>query len=169
MKFSYFYKIIDFSIILLLVLSAGSLLFVFNRNICYAIFLALLFLAFIFSRKKLRTREVNSALLTGFTIFILFYINYIFAISDQTINKYAYYFTVCTVSILTFLYFKNDKKKDIFIKILHFILKLILIHAVFNFFAYFFIKNNLSIISTVNNDYETFFNIFFYVPKKMHC
>mgnify|MGYP007026196442 FL=1 len=166
MKLSYFYKIIDFSIILLLVLSAGSLLFVFNRNICYAIFLALLFLAFIFSRKKLRTREVNSALLTGFTIFILFYINYIFAISDQTINKYAYYFTVCTVSILTFLYFKNDKKKDIFIKILHFILKLILIHAVFNFFAYFFIKNNLSIISTVNNDYETFFNIFFYVPKK---
>ena len=110
--------------------------------------------------------EVNSALLTGVTSLFLFYINYIFAISDQTINKYAYYFTVCTVSILTFLYFKNDKKKDIFIKILHFILKLILIHAVFNFFAYFFIKNNLSIISTVNNDYETFFNIFFYVPKK---
>ena len=95
MKLSYFYKIIDFSIILLLVLSAGSLLFVFNRNICYAIFLALLFLAFIFSRKKLRAREVNSALLTGVTIFILFYINFYFILlfgDSQRDGRIFFYF-----------------------------------------------------------------------------
>ena len=166
MKVAYFYKIIDIILISLLVLSSGGLLFVFNRNICYAIFLGVLLLAVLFSKDKFKTREVNSALLTSLTILFLFYINYIFAISTQTINKYAYYLTVCAVSILTLLYFRNNKKKDIFINRLYFILKIILFHAGLNFFAYFFIKNDLSIISSVNNDYETFFNIFFYVPKK---
>ena len=166
MKVAYFYKIIDTILISFLVLSSGGLLFVFNRNICYAIFLGVLLLAVLFSKDKFKTREVNSALLTSLTILFLFYINYIFAISTQTINKYAYYLTVCAVSILTLLYFRNNKKKDIFINRLYFILKIILFHAGLNFFAYFFIKNDLSIISSVNNDYETFFNIFFYVPKK---
>ena len=166
MKVTYFYKITDIILISLLILSSGGLLFVFNRNICYAIFLGALLLAVLFSKDKLKTREVYSALLTSFTILFLFYINYIFAISTQTINKYAYYFTVCTVSILTLLYFRNNKKKDIFINRLYFVLKIVLFHAGLNFFAYFFIKNNLSTISSINNDYETFFNIFFYVPKK---
>ena len=166
MKVAYFYKIIDTILISLLVLSSGGLLFVFNRNICYAIFLGVLLLAVLFSKDKFKTKEVNSALLTSLTILFLFYINYIFAISTQTINKYAYYLTVCAVSTLTLLYFRNNKKKDIFINRLYFILKIILFHAGLNFFAYFFIKNDLSIISSVNNDYETFFNIFFYVPKK---
>ena len=166
MKVAYFYKIIDTILISFLVLSSGGLLFVFNRNICYAIFLGVLLLAVLFSKDKFNTREVNSALLTSLTILFLFYINYIFAISAQTINKYAYYLTVCAVSILTLLYFRNNKKEDIFINRLYFILKIILFHAGLNFFAYFFIKDNLSIISSVNNDYETFFNIFFYVPKK---
>ena len=166
MKVTYFYKITDIILISLLILSSGGLLFVFNRNICYAIFLGTLLLAVLFSKDKLKTREVYSALLTSFTILFLFYINYIFAISTQTINKYAYYFTVCTVSILTLLYFRNNKKKDIFINRLYFVLKIVLFHAGLNFFAYFFIKNNLSTISSINNDYETFFNIFFYVPKK---
>ncbi len=166
MKVTYFYKITDIILISLLILSSGGLLFVFNRNICYAIFLGALLLAVLFSKDKLKTREVNSALVTSFTILFLFYINYIFAISTQTINKYAYYFTVCTVSILTLLYFRNNKKKDIFINRLYFVLKIVLFHAGLNFFAYFFIKNNLSTISSINNDYETFFNIFFYVPKK---
>ena len=87
-------------------------------------------------------------------------------IITQTINKYAYYLTVCTVSLLTLLYFRNNKVKDIFINKLYFILKIILFHAGLNFFAYFFIKNDLSTISSVNNDYETFLNIFFYVPQK---
>ena len=166
MKVAYFYKIIDAILISLLILSSGGLLFVFNRNICYAIFLGILLLAVFFSKDKLKTREVNSALFTGLTILFLFFINYIFAISTQIINKYAYYFTVCTVSILTLLYFRNNKGKDIFINRLYFILKIVLFHAGLNFFAYFFIKNDLSTISSVNNDYETFLNIFFYVPKK---
>ena len=165
MKITYFYKIIDAILISLLVLSSGGLLFVFNRNICYAIFLGVLLLAVLFSKDRFKAREINSVLLTSCTILFLFSINYIFAISAQTINKYAYYLTVCAVSILTLLYFRN-KGQDIFINKLYFILKIILFHAGLNFFAYFFIKNDLSTISSVNNDYETFLNIFFYVPKK---
>ena len=165
MKITYFYKIIDAILISLLVLSSGGLLFVFNRNICYAIFLGVLLLAVLFSKERFKVMEINSVLLTSCTILFLFSINYIFAISAQTINKYAYYLTVCAVSILTLLYFQN-KRKDIFIDKLYFILKIILFHAGLNFFAYFFIKNDLSTISSVNNDYETFLNIFFYVPKK---
>ena len=165
MKITYFYKIIDAILISLLVLSSGGLLFVFNRNICYAIFLGVLLLAVLFSKERFKAMEINSVLLTSCTILFLFSINYIFAISAQTINKYAYYLTVCAVSMLTLLYFRN-KGKDIFINKLYFILKIILFHAGLNFFAYFFIKNDLSTISSVNNDYETFLNIFFYVPKK---
>ena len=165
MKITYFYKIIDAILISLLVLSSGGLLFVFNRNICYAIFLGVLLLAVLFSKERFKVMEINSVLLTSCTILFLFSINYIFAISAQTINKYAYYLTVCAVSMLTLLYFQN-KRKDIFIDKLYFILKIILFHAGLNFFAYFFIKNDLSTISSVNNDYETFLNIFFYVPKK---
>lgn len=166
MKVTYFYKIIDAILISLLVLSSGGLLFVFNRNICYAIFLGVLLLAVLLSKDRFKVKEINSVLLTSFTILVLFSINYIFAISTQAINKYAYYLTVYAVSILTLLYFRNTKKKDIFINKLYFILKIILFHAGLNFFAYFFIKNDLSTISSVNNDYETFLNIFFYVPKK---
>ena len=165
MKITYFYKIIDAILISLLVLSSGGLLFVFNRNICYAIFLGVLLLAVLFSKERFKAMEINSVLLTSCTILFLFSINYIFAISAQTINKYAYYLTVCAVSMLTLLYFRN-KGQDIFINKLYFILKIILFHAGLNFFAYFFIKNDLSTISSVNNDYETFLNIFFYVPKK---
>ena len=166
MKVTYFYKIIDAILISFLVLSSGGLLFVFNRNICYAIFLGVLLLAILLSKDRFKVKEINSVLLTSFTILVLFSINYIFAISTQAINKYAYYLTVYAVSILTLLYFRNTKKKDIFINKLYFILKIILFHAGLNFFAYFFIKDNLSTISSVNNDYETFLNIFFYVPKK---
>jgi len=66
MKVTYFYKITDIILILLLILSSGGLLFVFNRNICYAIFLGALLLAVLFSKDKLKTREVYSALLTSF-------------------------------------------------------------------------------------------------------
>ena len=62
MKVAYFYKIIDTILISFLVLSSGGLLFVFNRNICYAIFLGVLLLAVLFSKDKFKVREVNSAL-----------------------------------------------------------------------------------------------------------
>ena len=166
MKISNVNYIIDFVIVSLLILSTGGLLFVFNRNLCYAIFVLVLLFAIFFSRKKYRTKEVFAAILTGLTILILFCINYFSAISNQVINKYAYYFTVCTASILTLLYFRNRDKKDIFINKLYFVLKLILYHAILNFFAYFLFKYDLTTISSVNNDYETFLNIFFYVPKK---
>ena len=158
MKILNIYNIIDSVIVSLLILSTGGLLFVFNRNLCYAIFIFVLFFAILFSRKKYRTKEVSSAILTGLTILFLFCINYFSAVSNQVINKYAYYFTVCTVSILTLLYFRNRNQKDILINKVYFVLKLILYHAVLNFFAYFIFKHDLTTISSVNNDYETLLN-----------
>ncbi len=166
MKISNAYNIMDFMIVSLLILSTGGLLFVFNRNLCYAIFVFVLLFAILLSRNKYTTRDVTAAIITGLTILLLFCINYFSAISNQVINKYAYYFTVCTVSILTLLYFRNRNQKDILITKVYFVLKLILYHSVLNFFAYFFFKHDLTTISSVNNDYETFLNIFFYVPKK---
>ena len=141
MKISNAYNIMDFMIVSLLILSTGGLLFVFNRNLCYAIFVFVLLFAILLSRNKYTTRDVTAAIITGLTILLLFCINYFSAISNQVINKYAYYFTVCTVSILTLLYFRNRNQKDILITKVYFVLKLILYHSVLNFFAYFFFKH----------------------------
>ena len=166
MKYSFIKKIIDSTIILLLIFSSGGLLFVFNRNTCYLIFLGLLVFSFIFIGKSLKSSVINAALLTLFSIVILFSINYFYAITEQSINKYFYYITVSLVSIFTLTYFINNRSYEELVKTIYFVLKLLVFHSLINFIVYFIFKNNLTTISSVNNDYETFSNLFFYMIKE---
>ena len=85
----------------MLVLSTGGLLFVFNRNICYGVFIAFLLIAFIPFGKQLNKNIFNASFLALSTVVILFIINYIFAITEQSNNKYVYYVMVVIISVLT--------------------------------------------------------------------
>ena len=150
----------------MLVLSTGGLLFVFNRNICYGVFIAFLLIAFIPFGKQLNKNIFNASFLALSTVVILFIINYIFAITEQSNNKYVYYVMVVIISVLTLTHFLNNRHEHILVDRLHFVLKLVMIHSLFNFVAYFFIKGELINITSTYHESNTFKYLFFYSSKE---
>jgi len=159
-------RMIDTLIVFMLIMSTGGLLFVFNRNLSYLIFFAILGVAFSFLGRKIKKITIFSSMLTFLLIASLFFINYIFAFTEQTDNKYLYYVMVVLVSILTLLFFHNNRTKNIMIERVYFVLKIITFHSVLNFIAFFIIGNRLSIITSTYHECETFLNIFFYTPER---
>ena len=162
-------KIIDYFILFMLVMSSGGLLFVFNRNVSSIIFFIILS-GIIFFGRNLKKSLVISSFLSLIVIVFLGIINYNFAISEQTLNKYLFYFLTTVISILILVHFYNNRSKEVFLLRLYFVLRLITIHAFFNFILFFFIKNNLSVITSTYHECETLYKIFtkkisFYLEK----
>ena len=62
-----------------------------NAYYIVVLFLSLLVAAFIFTGKKIKKSVFNASFLTLVLVIILFGINYLFAISEQSLNKYLYY------------------------------------------------------------------------------
>ncbi|MBC8267001.1 MAG: O-antigen ligase family protein [Flavobacteriales bacterium] len=166
MKYTLKQKFIDNLITFMLIMSTGGLLFVLNRNLLYALFIGLLIFSYVFFGKKLNKGIINSSIITLISVISLFIVNYFFAVSEQSQNKYAYYIMVVSVSVIVLTYFKNNRTNSIFVNRIHFILKLVVYHALFNFIAFFFIKNNLSIITSTYHESESFLNIFFYSTER---
>ena len=133
-------KYIDNLLVLLLVFTGGGLLFVFNRNLMYYFFLALLSGAIVINASELKRSLTNSIIFTFLTISSLFIINFLFASSEQSLDKYLYYFTVIISSILFYVHFKNNRGNHIFLLRLNFILKIIFIHSLLNFLALNFVE-----------------------------
>ena len=155
-------KFIDNLIVFMLVMSSGGLLFVFNRNLMYLIFTVLLVGALIFSKNKFNRKLFNTLLLCCITIVSLFWFNYMFALSEQSIGKYMYYTLVAIVSSLTIFHFLNNRNESRFKLSLYFILKLLVIHAFFQSLFYLVVGNNLQIISSAEYECATFFYLFYY-------
>ena len=109
MRYTILHRVFDDLIMILLVFSTGGLLFVFNRNDSYFFLLGILLFTLIFLGSRLKTKLLNSSLLAFFSIVVLIAINYFFAISEQSINKYGYYLMVITVSVLTIIHFLNRR------------------------------------------------------------
>ena len=157
-------KFFDSIILFFLVMSSGGMLFVFYRNIMYAVFLFFLLLMVILNFDKLSKLLVSATILTLFSLLLLFGINYVFAPVNQSLAKYGYYIMVVVVSVLTAAHFKNQRTSEDFIKTLYFVLKLVVVHAFINVLMYGLVKNNLvTIINPFNSsEWQTFGNIFFY-------
>ena len=128
----------------------------------YLIFTVLLIGTLIFSKNKINRRLFNTLLLCCTTIVSLFWFNYIFALSEQSISKYIYYTLVSVVSSLTIFHFLNNRNGLRFRLSLYFVLKLIVIHAFFQSFFYLVVGNTLQIISTAEYECATFFYLFYY-------
>ena len=159
-------KFFDNIILLLLVLSTGGLLFVFNRNLASVSFLFVLIGVVVFFGSTLKRTILNSSLMTIGVIIVLGVINYYFAIVEQTSNKYLFYLLTTFLSILTLLHFKNNRTSDVFLNRLYIVLKLIAFHAFINFMLFFFIRNNLTVVTSTYHECETLFNLFFYTPER---
>ena len=155
-------KFIDNLIVFMLVMSSGGLLFVFNRNIMYGLFFIFIFIAIFFTSKKIKKDIFNVILATLILVISLFWINYSWAISEQSINKYQYYIMVVSVSALFLYHFYNNREDGVFLRRLYVILKLIVLHAFIQVIAYFVIGNNLTTITVSEYEYDTFNYIFYY-------
>ena len=162
MKYTLKDKFFDSIILFFLVMSSGGILFVFNRNIMYTVFLFFLLLMFVISFKTLKKSLVGATILTLFSLLLLFGVNYVFAITEQSLDKYSYYIMIVAVSVLTAAHFTNHRTSENFIKRLYFVLKLVVVHAGINVFMYGLVENNLITISNLFHECQTFGNIFFY-------
>ena len=159
-------KFIDNLIVFFLVMSTGGLLFVFNRNVMSIIFFVVLIFSILFFGNKFKKPFVYSSALILISIISIGIINFIFAITEQTEEKYLFYLLSVALSVLTFFHFKNNRNSNQFLKTLYIVLKLIAFHSALNFVFYFFVSDNLSTITSTFHECETFLNLFFYTPER---
>ena len=159
-------KFIDNLIMFFLVMSAGGLLFVFNRNVMSILFFGILIFSILFFGNKFKKPFIYSSVLILISIICIGIINFIFAITEQATEKYLFYLLSVALSVLTFFHFKNNRNSNQFLKTLYFVLKLIAFHSALNFIFYFFVRDDLSTINTTFHECETFLNLFFYTPDR---
>ena len=139
-------KCVDAILMLMLILSTGGLLFVFNRNIASLFFLLFILFVLIFMEDKWKKSTFNSIVITFSTLFFIGIINYYFSITEQIVNKYLFHLLTVTLASLLLLHFKNNRTHQQLTGSLYISLGLIVFHSLFNFIAYFFLKDNLIVI-----------------------
>ncbi len=146
---------------LFLALTAGSMIFVFFRKEM------LYFVFFLFSSLFVIKNLYKRELLIFVQLLVLFLsllaINFLFASSPQSTQKLFANIVIFTSSIFSAMYYYREENKKLFISHLYLILKLILIHALINFFIFPFVKPFLMNISNGRYDCFTFLNAFFYL------
>ena len=150
----------------MLVSSTGGLLFVFNRNNLFLIFVLIIIGSLFFLGNKIKKTAFYSSLLAFLVIIALFAINYIFAINPQSLTKYSFFGITILTAALTLFYFNNQDYKRRLLEGLYFVLKVVLFHSLFNFVAYFFVENQLFLISSDYHESLTFNYLFYYSPKE---
>ena len=161
-------KYTDNLLVLLLVFTAGGLLFVFNRNLMYYFFLGILLITILVNSIQLKRQLLNASIFTTASVLLLFLVNYFFAVNEQSIDKYLYYLTVIMSSVLFYVHFKNNRSNQIFLLRLNFILKLIFFHSLLNFIAYFFVSEQLFDISSEYYSCKTYNYIFYYASDEIN-
>ncbi len=160
-------KLVDNLLVLFLVFTGGGLLFVFNRNFMYYTFLAILIVSILFNYHRIKKDLMNSIIFTSISVLVLFLINFFFAISEQSVDKYLYYLIVIMTSVLFYVHFKNNRSNQILLARLNFILKLIFFHSLLNFIAYFFVSDQLSEINSEYYSCKTYAYLFYYASDEI--
>ena len=159
-------RLLNNIIMFMLVSSTGGLLFVFNRNFAFLMLASIILISLFYLRIRIKQSTYYSSFLALLVIGILFAINYVFAINPQSLTKYIFFEITIFTTVLVLFYYNNQSNRDVFIDSLYFILKLILIHSLFNFFAYFLFKDNLLLITSEYHESLTYNYLFYYSPKE---
>ena len=133
----------------------------------YYIFLAILFVSILLNYHRIKKDLMNSIIFTSISVLVLFLINFFFAISEQSVDKYLYYLTVIMTSVLFYVHFKNNRSNQILLSRLNFILKLIFFHSLLNFIAYFFVSDQLSEINSEYYSCKTYAYLFYYASDEI--
>ena len=148
----------DWLPMLLLVLSAGSLFFVFFRK--ELLYLTLIVFGGLFFTKYFFKNMVITLVVLCLLFFSLLGLNYIFSSNYQSTQKLLANGVIFLSSIFAALYYHNKKQ---FVEHLYIVLKIVLVQSIINFIAYPFVKPFLFEISNNRYDCFTFFNTLFYL------
>ena len=105
MKLQKKYFSIDYLIGLLLVLSGGSVAFVFNRNILTVLLFILVLLGLVQHHQKIkkdsfRLSVISLVILIGFLL-----VNFLFGAPGQSFVKFGFMFLSFLIAIMSLLYF----------------------------------------------------------------
>lgn len=147
---------------LMFVFSTGGLLFVFNRNNSFLALAIMVLFSIFFNRHSLKTSKLNASFLTFLLVSSFFVLNFLVAPTEQSLIKYSFFGITIFTTILMLFYFKNQQKELLFLTNLYKVLKLILYHSLISFAAYYFIKNQLFLITSKYHESLTFNYLFYY-------
>lgn len=159
-------RLLNNIIMFMLVSSTGGLLFVFNRNFAFLMLASIIIISLFYLRIRIKRSIYYSSFLALLVIGVLFAINYVFAINPQSLTKYIFFGITIFTTVLVLFYYNNQSNRDVFVNSLYFVLKLVLIHSLFNFFAYFLYKDNFSLITSEYHESLTYNYLFYYSPKE---
>ena len=158
-------KALNIIITFILVSSTGGLLFVFNRNFAFLIFVAIILFSLFYIGKGINKSIYYSSFVALLVVLALFAINFVFAINSQSLTKYSFFGITIFTTVLTLFYFNNQGNKPVFITSLYFVLKMILFHSLIAFIAYPFVKDSLLLIASEYHESLTYNYLFYYSVK----
>lgn len=148
---------------LFLVLTAGSMLFIFFRK--EMLYFAFFLFSTLFLVRNLYKREFLILVQLLILFICLLIINFIFASTTQSTQKLFANIVIFTTSIFSAMYYTREENNRLFISHLQLVLKIILIHSLINFFIYPFTNSFMYEISNNRYDCYTLFNFFFYLKN----
>ena len=132
MKLPLKYFNIDYLIIFLLLLTGGSVPFVFFRNPITLFLLGIILLFLFLNKNNISRKTFNSGISSIVFVLIFLIINFFFASSGQSLVKFGYLFISFLIPIFLIIYI--DTRRISLVYILKFILQIIMIHSLINFF-----------------------------------
>jgi len=157
-------------------MSGGGLLFVFQRNEMSLVLFFLAIFVLVFMGTKIKKSIFNASLFTLSVFLALISANYIATpqieiMRGEHLNylQYAFHLLNITSCILILMHLKNNREPSYFLDRIHFILKIVLYHALLSFFFYFFLKGELvKLYGGWGNEYiaDSFYYLFFYDAEK---
>ena len=159
-------KYMNFLIMLMFVFSTGGLLFVFNRNNSFLVLAVMVLFSIFFNRHSIKKSKIKVSFLTFLFVSSFFVLNFLVAPTEQSLIKYSFFGITIFTTILTLFYFKNQQKELLFLTNLYKVLKLILYHSLISFVAYYFIKDQLFLITSKYHESLTFHYLFYYSPDE---
>ena len=176
MRITNTYKFFDTMLLFLLVMSGGGLLFVFQRNNLSYLLLFLAIFVLVFMGEKIKKSIFYASLFTLSVFLSLLLANYITVpeieiMKGEHLNylQYAFHLLNVTSCVLILMHLKNNRESSYFLDRIHFILKIVLYHALLSFLFYFFLKEYLiKLYGGWGNEYiaDSFYYLFFYDAEK---
>lgn len=157
-------KYVEIFSIFLLLLSGGGIPFLLYRKELF--FVVLICFALLLFSKRVNYKELRQLTFVLVSICIFLFINYLFAITEQSTQKVLANLTVMVSATFVVFCFNDTQKKKSFLDYLYFTLLVVLFHSLFNFFIYPLISGSLSTLSNWHYECSSFLNLFFYIPQK---
>lgn len=176
MRITSVHKFFDTLLLFLLVMSGGGLFFVLQRNNLTYLLFSLAIFVLVFMGMKIKKSIFNASLFTLSAFFTLILVNYIIAPQIEIMRgesrsylQYAFHLLNISSCILILMHLKNNRGTFYFLDRIHFVLRIVLYHAILSFVCYFFLQGYLiKLYGGWGNEYiaDSFYYLFFYDAEK---